>query len=420
LELLRLQEKMGFRLAMIGDDKQCTSIEAGPIIDLARKALGPGQVPEILTTVRQQTQHERKVTALFRDGKADAALKLKRQDGSAELVPGGYREATERVASLAADRLRANAHDPTFTLTASAPTNADAHKLGLAIRAQRRAMGQVGADAVTVRAVNGAGNAYTMPIAPGDQVRLFANTRAEGMRRAIGRNGDVLTVLAADAKGMQVRNNKNGNEGRVAWTRLTDRSGRVQLAYGDVMTTHTAQGSTATEHIYALPGGSQAITGFSAYSSGTRHRRASYIILSEGAERAGVAKTRPLNDVRPITHDAIWSTVADNLGRQPTKEMATAMTERVGGLRLGSVRSWHRAAIVAEHGQQHGMSRPTAMQTAEVNRLRRLVEPMARAVDRAVNAARSTVQHVSRVLHSAAPQQQHQQQARTRTRGMSM
>ena len=31
----------------------------------------------------------------------------------------------------------------------------------------------------------------------------------------------------------------------------------MRLAYGEVQTTHTAQGSTATDHIYALPAGNE-------------------------------------------------------------------------------------------------------------------------------------------------------------------
>ena len=58
LELLRLQEARGFRLAMLGDDRQCQAIEAGPIVDLVRRALGPEAVPEILTTVRQRAERE--------------------------------------------------------------------------------------------------------------------------------------------------------------------------------------------------------------------------------------------------------------------------------------------------------------------------------------------------------------------------
>ncbi|MBX9875949.1 MAG: relaxase domain-containing protein, partial [Thermoleophilia bacterium] len=276
LELLRLQEARGFRLAMLGDDRQCQAIEAGPIVDLVRRALGPEQLPEILTTVRQRAEREREIAGHWREGRAAEALAMKREDGTAEMVPGGYREAVERVAALVGQRLRANADDPSYTLTVSAPTNADAHRLGVAVREVRRGLGQVGEDQVRVGAADREGNTYEMALAPGDRVRLFASTRAEGEGGSIGRNGSVLTVLSADAKGMRVRT-VSGREGRVAWSTLGDRAtGRVRLAYGEVMTTHTAQGSTATEHVHALPAGTKAVTGFAAYASGTRHRRASW------------------------------------------------------------------------------------------------------------------------------------------------
>ena len=54
LELLRLRDRQGFSVVALGDDKQCESIEAGAIIELSRRALGAEQVPQILTTVRQQ------------------------------------------------------------------------------------------------------------------------------------------------------------------------------------------------------------------------------------------------------------------------------------------------------------------------------------------------------------------------------
>jgi hypothetical protein len=400
LELLRLQSQHGFRLAMLGDDQQCQSIEAGPIIDLARKALGPDQVPEILTTARQQTEREREITGLFRAGKADAALAMKRADNTAELVPGGYREATERVAALVGERLRANGHDPSYTITASAPTNADAHKLGLAIRAERRGLGQLGADVVTIRAADGTGTTHDMPIAAGDRVRLFASTRADNSRRNIGRNGDVLTVLAADLHGMQVRNNKSGVEGRISWPALADGAGRLQLAYGDVMTTHTAQGSTATEHVYALPGGSSTVNGFSAYSSGTRHRRSAYLVLSEGAERAAVARSRPLNDPRPITLDDVWSSVGDHLSRMPRKEMASAMIKRVRDIRHGSMRRWHQHEVQREHGDRQGVSREPLQHRVERTRAQRVVEPVAQALRRGREVAVIVGERVREVVHA--------------------
>ena len=56
LDLLQLRERHGFRLVAVGDPKQCQSIEAGPVVELLRQALGRDALPEILSTVRQQAE----------------------------------------------------------------------------------------------------------------------------------------------------------------------------------------------------------------------------------------------------------------------------------------------------------------------------------------------------------------------------
>ena len=176
------------------------------------------------------------------------------------------------------------------SLTVSAPTNADAHRLGVAIRQARRELGQVGPDRVTHQSGRAAA-ATSIEMAhrrrrQGAPVRLDAGGgRARQHRpQRLGADG------AGGGRGRDAGEERQGAGGRIAWKTLADGAGRVRLAYGEVMTTHTAQGSTATEHIYALPSGSQAVTGFAAYSSGTRHRRASYLVISEGAEKAEVAR----------------------------------------------------------------------------------------------------------------------------------
>jgi hypothetical protein len=358
LDLLRLQETHGFRMAMIGDDKQCQSIEAGPMIDLARKALGESKVPEILTTIRQQTERERDIAGAFRDGKATAAINMKREDRTAELVPGGYREAAERTAALLMDRIQANKTDPGFTITVSAPTNTDAHRLSVAIREKRREMGELGKDLVKIKAADRDGNAYEMKLASGDRVRLFNSVSAQGQRGgSIGRNGSILTVQSADKNGMTVRNAK-GVEGYLPWKSLT-KDGQVRLAYGEVMTTHTAQGSTATEHIYAMPAGTKMVNGFSAYSSGTRHKQRSFMIISEGAERAEVSARRPVNDPRPIRTDDAWANVARNLGRQPTKTTALDFIDRASGIKRGAAKSLQRGLQPGELRERRGQEATT-------------------------------------------------------------
>jgi hypothetical protein len=113
----------------------------------------------------------------------------------------------------------------------------------------------------------------------------------------------------------------------------------VQLAYGDALTTHTAQGSTVTEHIHAMPSGSRLVTAFGAYTSGSRHREQSFIVTSEGAERAEIAGRRPLGDRREIAASDVLANVTRNLSRQDEKESAVSLVERAVDLRRGTIRT---------------------------------------------------------------------------------
>ena len=92
---------------MVGDPKQCQSIEAGPVIDLLRQAVGEAAVPQILTSIRQKTEREREITSLFRAGRAAEALEMKQQDGTAILVAGGHQATVLKMVSHpTADRVR--------------------------------------------------------------------------------------------------------------------------------------------------------------------------------------------------------------------------------------------------------------------------------------------------------------------------
>lgn len=326
LELLRLRARYGFSVVALGDDKQAASIEAGSIVDLARRALGAEQVPEITTTVRQQSERERLIAMLFRQGEAWEALNLKRADGTAEMVSGTYYDVVNRVAELYRERLAATGQAPTI----SAPTNAEAHHISEAVRKVRLA----GAPVLrTVRATDGTRN-YAMDLAVGDRVRLFKAIGAvEG--GSLGRNGSVLEVVDVTEDGLVLRT-KTGRIGTAAWDKL-DHNGRSLLAYGDCQTIHTSQGSTAPEHIFALPNGAVEVNGKLGYSANTRHQRAAYLITSERVEREGVRSRRPLNDARPISIDDLWSNVALALSKQPTKENAVELIERVVKLYRGRV-----------------------------------------------------------------------------------
>ncbi|MGH7058272.1 MAG: AAA family ATPase, partial [Acetobacteraceae bacterium] len=115
LELLRLQDRYGFRMVAIGDPKQCQAIEAGFVTGLIEKALG--SIPSIETTVRQTDVRAREIANLLRRGETAAALEMKREGATAEIVPGGYREIIAHTAALWHERHAANAGRRGYTLT---------------------------------------------------------------------------------------------------------------------------------------------------------------------------------------------------------------------------------------------------------------------------------------------------------------
>ena len=325
LDLLRLQQRTGMQIVMVGDPKQCQSIEAGPVIDLLRKAVGEEAIPEILTSIRQKTEREREITGLFRAGRAAEALEMKQQDGTAELVAGGRQATVQRVAWLWRERLEANRADPEFKLTVSTPTNADAREIGAAIRAERRRAGELGDDAKVLDATDRNGDTYRLPLAVGDQVRLYDrvhDARVPGRKTVLANNGEVVEIRALTEEGMVVRNDA-GAEGLVMWRKIqTCRDAPVRLSYGYAMTVDTAQGSTATEHIHAMPAGSHAIHGFKAYTAASRHERTTWIVVDEASERRHLA-SRSMLGLRPEIHEPdVWRQIGENLSRQPQKASA--------------------------------------------------------------------------------------------------
>ena len=347
LRLMQLQDKHGFKLIAVGDPAQCQAIEAGPVIDLLRKAIGPEAVPEILTTLRQKTEREREIAGLFREGRAAEALEKKREDGTVRLVAGGQDRTVQAVADLWRERMEANQADPAYRLTVTAPTNADARALGGAIRERQRDMGLIGADALVVSAVDrNTREKYAMPLAVGDRVRLFDRVHDDartGKRAVLASNGDVVEIRQLSDRGMVVRN-ADGDEGLVKWSKLQAGQGApVRLAYGAALTIDSAQGITSTEHIAAMPSGTRAVNSFKGYTSASRHERTMFMVIDEATERREVSTRQPLGTFKMIREPDIWENAARNLSRTPRKTSATeflatsldAMRGTTRGLQLG-------------------------------------------------------------------------------------
>lgn len=343
LELLRLQAEKKFKCIGIGDPRQCQSIEAGPVIELLRRALGNSEIPEILSSVRQFSQAERATSLMFREGRADNALSIKREDGSAFAVAGSKHVVADAVAALWHSRRAAAASVPDWTISVSAPTNSDAMIVAAAIRRLRQKTGELGKDEWLVTATDNRGEQFDLPLAIGDRVRLFRRTNAiyeDRSRGLIGNNGSVLEVVKVGSRGITLRNT-HGRVGLVAWKTLRSSDNNILLGYGDVLTIDASQGLTTTEHIEAMPNGSQFVNAYKAYVSSSRHRSKSYIVTSSDAERRQISSLRMLGDTRPIAEGEIWSNVARNFSRLPEYETATTLLERAANLRSLAVKETH-------------------------------------------------------------------------------
>ena len=381
LDLLRYREQHGFKLVAIGDDKQCAAIDAGPVVNLLRRALGEERVPQLLSTIRQHSEAERRIATLVREGKPGEAIAAKREDGTAELVPGGYRDAVQRVAALYAERRQATRDRPGYTITISAPTNMDAREIAREVREQRRGFGEVGPDRVTMPATDGRGAGYSLALAEGDTVRLFRRTRAlftgdDGKQRSsiIGDNGSVLRVEAVlPDEGLRLRSD-SGKVGFVAWSALRDRgSSRVLLAHGDCLTIDSSQGITSDEHINALPAGSRAVPGGKAYVAASRHRVRSYLVGSQGAELREVQERRP-SGLPALTPEQgareAWANVVRNFQRETLKESALAFLERAIVAKRATVKVLQSVLRTHERREADGEDATTVRETLQVQAIR--------------------------------------------------
>lgn len=397
LALLRLRAEHGFTLVAIGDDRQGQAIEAGSTIALLRKALGTGTVPELESTIRQLRDRDKETTLLFRKGRAAEGIERLREDGHAVLVQGGRRHAVEAVADLWEARQAANAGREGYTLTASAPTNADARAISAAIRERRRAAGEVGPDQVVIQGADQNRLEYELPLAVGDRVRLFARTPAAfgGKGGNLGNNGSVVEVEGISAAGLHLRNAK-GSSGLVKWDTLRDPdSGRIRLTYGDVITLDAIQSATSTEHINALPSGAEAVQSFKNYVGQSRSRETTWLVVADGRERSEIMGRRALGNVEPITEEQVWANVARNLSRQPEKELATDLLDRAHKVHTGTVRSLATAFQPRQQREAEGREGTTLHRTFSQRRgeqdVTRAAEGMGEAAAQSAAATRAVV-----------------------------
>ena len=331
LALARLARETGAQLVEIGDPRQCQAVET-PAIDLLAKAIGDEAIPKLLTSIRQQTARGREVAALFRDGRAVEAVSAMREDGQVHLVAGGPAPVIQRTTELWRKLTDANAANPDYSLLVMTPTNAQAREVGMAIRANRRAAGEIAPeDGAVLKAMDpNSQETFDLPVAVGDKLRMFTRTfdaEAKGARKFLSSNGDVVEVLELQPDGLRVRN-AGGDEGLVTWAQMrpwrAPRNDPVRVTYGYAVTVDTAQSATTTAAILAMPEGSRQVTGYKAYTAGSRSQVEYHMVVSDAAERRDIVRRQMIGVPQELPREAdVLRNLAANLGRFDAKRNAT-------------------------------------------------------------------------------------------------
>jgi hypothetical protein len=353
LELLDLQAKTGMTIKMLGDREQVQSIDAGDTIALLKRVLPKSAMPEVLTAVRQKNDRDRKIAALFRDGEAATALAMKREDGTARLLEGDTDQVVRQIADVYIERNDAlKVQDPSYGVTITTLTNAEAADISRAIRERLKARGEIGTDEATYKAVVYRAEKrefFDLPIATGDRLRMYRKTVAQidGKRATIGNNGDIVEVVRKTAAGLVLRNAR-GQTAEIDWKRLSDqKTGRLLLGFGHAFTIDAAQGmSTKGEHINALPHGTGATSAFKTYTAESRATGRTHTLISKAAVHAAVQRSRALGDVTPMTEEDLWTQVAKDASEKPYKALALDI--------VGKARRQHDKAVqtgLSNHNQ---------------------------------------------------------------------
>ena len=364
LALLRLQAQTGMTIKALGDREQAQSIEAGDTIEILRRSLPKSSLPELLTTVRQDRERDRTIANLFREGRAEAALALKREDGTAFLAGGDQDQVIRQIANLYIERrdhLRAAGSKRGVTI--STLTNEDAADISRVVRARLQERGEISRDEQQYPAMDTNGRTYDMPIAVGDTLRLYRRTHARFGRLfgAIGNNGNIVTVTGMSPTGLTLRSQK-GREGEVEWRRLSDpKTGRLLVGFGHTLTVDSAQGITSGEHINALPRGSAGISSFKGYVAESRATGATWTVVSEAAVHEAEKRSRALGDAAPVTTDDLWARIGRDMSTKPYKALAIDLAKAARHDRdaaiSGFIERSHRMEMVEKEGRGDAVRR---------------------------------------------------------------
>ncbi|ALG75500.1 hypothetical protein VY88_28185 [Azospirillum thiophilum] len=227
--LMELQRATGCRVVGVGDRRQLQPIGAGPGMRLLTREVEPVIVD---TIIRQSDAAARAAVRAVLEGDAAAAVAAHRQRGHIVETSG-----PDAAVAAVADRLMQARAERRSTI-AIAETWHDVRAISAAVRAQLRANGALGQDALTITASGSRpGQSVMLSLAVGDELRFRHRDDRLGVV-----NGDTGRVLAI--AGTVVTVETAGRRIAVDTTQYLDKDGLCPLAHAYASTLAAAQGVT--------------------------------------------------------------------------------------------------------------------------------------------------------------------------------
>jgi hypothetical protein len=204
---------------------------------------------------------------------------------------------------------------------------------------------------------------FDLPVAVGDKLRMFTRTfdvEAKGARKFLSSNGDMVEVLELQPNGLRVRN-ASSDEGLVTWAQMkpwrAPRNDPVRVTYGYATTIDAAQSATTTAAILAMPEGSRQVTGYKAYTAGSRPQVEYHMVVSDAAERRDIVRRQMIGVPQELPREAdVLSNLAANLGRFDAKRNATDLRISAVAAERSMIASFQRGMEpLARQQQTSGM-----------------------------------------------------------------
>jgi len=303
--LLEHAEKIGFKLVLVGDEKQLQAVAAGGAFQVAQKQAG---YAELSDNRRQRDAADREAASAVVEGRAGDALKSYLDRGRIHIEADQAKTAQQMVSAWAAC---SGEHKDKLML---AKTRAEVGLLNNLARAEMKAVGGL-RNEISIGVAAG-----KRELAEGDRMLFTKNDRTLGVK-----NGHLGTIERIDFDAsanvrLAIRMDHDGSLVMVTPDAIQgkQREAYNHIEYGYAVTTHKAQGVTV-DHAFVLGLGNKEM----GYVQMTRHRETCELFLTakeidqleEAAEEALLEEFGDIEATEKMI--AYMERIADELGIEP-------------------------------------------------------------------------------------------------------